>query len=177
MVHIYSTHLMRLSFPFLLLCILFTAVESSPSCGDLLFGQYSCSIPPIDQTTNELQGCTPNNTVSATCTALPGVQCEGPLQWEIEVPCRYTNGYKYTTAISLSVFLGYFGIDRFYLGYPTIAFLKLITFGGFVVGNLIDIMLIANQVVKPADGSGYIISQFGNHWNPYTENNSSPYTF
>lgn len=48
--------------------------------------------------------------------------------------------------MALSVFLGNFGIDRFYLGYPTIGFLKLITFGGFVVGNIADIILIATQV-------------------------------
>ena len=32
----------------------------------------------------------------------------------------YRNGYDHTTALMLSVFLGMFGIDRFYLGYPAI---------------------------------------------------------
>ena len=32
--------------------------------------------------------------------------------------CR--NGHSYETALLLSVFLGMFGIDRFYLGYPAI---------------------------------------------------------
>ena len=48
-------------------------------------------------------------------------------------------------------------MDRFYLGYPTIGLLKLFTGGGFLVGNWIDILLIATQYVGPADGSDYVI--------------------
>ena len=33
-----------------------------------------------------------------------------------EEPCRYVTGYDYRTALVLSVFLGMFGADRFYLG-------------------------------------------------------------
>lgn len=32
----------------------------------------------------------------------------------------HSNGHSYETALLLSVFLGMFGIDRFYLGYPAI---------------------------------------------------------
>ena len=35
-----------------------------------------------------------------------------------EVECRWTNGYSFDTALLLSIFLGMFGVDRFYLGYP-----------------------------------------------------------
>jgi hypothetical protein len=35
-----------------------------------------------------------------------------------EVDCRWTNGYSFDTALLLSIFLGMFGVDRFYLGYP-----------------------------------------------------------
>ena len=34
-----------------------------------------------------------------------------------ELSCRYVTGYDYRTALILSVFMGMFGIDRFYLGY------------------------------------------------------------
>jgi len=47
------------------------------------------------------------------------------------------------------------------LGYPTIGLLKLITFGGFLVGNWIDIILIATQTVGPADGSNYVVGLNG----------------
>ena len=33
-----------------------------------------------------------------------------------ELPCRYVTGYDYRTALILSIFMGMFGIDRFYLG-------------------------------------------------------------
>jgi len=59
------------------------------------------------------------------------------------------------------VFLGICGVDRFYLGYPAVGFLKLLTFGGFLVGNWIDIILISTQVLTPADGSNYIIPTHG----------------
>lgn len=54
-----------------------------------------------------------------------------------------------------------FGLDRFYLGYPGIGLLKLCTLGFFFLGQLIDIILIATQVLKPADGSSYIIPYYG----------------
>lgn len=56
------------------------------------------------------------------------------------------NGYSWSTALALSVFLGNFGIDRFYLGYPAIGLIKFVTFGGFMILNCIDIILISTQV-------------------------------
>ena len=78
-----------------------------------------------------------------------------------ETDCRYTNGYHFDTALMLSIFLGMFGADRFYLGYPALGLLKFSTLGFFFLGHLLDIILIASQVVKPADESDYIISYYG----------------
>lgn len=58
-------------------------------------------------------------------------------------------------ALILSIFLGELGIDRFYLGYIGLGILKLITFGGFGIWYLIDIILIATGKLKPKDGSEY----------------------
>lgn len=57
-----------------------------------------------------------------------------------------------TTAILLSIFLGEFGIDRFYLGYTVPGIIKLLTAGGFGVWWVIDIILIATGKLQPKDG-------------------------
>ncbi|KAF9141762.1 hypothetical protein BGX30_004177 [Mortierella sp. GBA39] len=49
---------------------------------------------------------------------------------------------SYPVAIILSIFLGVFGIDRFYLGYIFTALLKLATAGGFGIWYVIDLLLI-----------------------------------
>ena len=54
-----------------------------------------------------------------------------------------SNGHKHSTALLLSIFLGLFGVDRFYLGYPAVGIIKLVTIGGFTVGAMIDVILIA----------------------------------
>ena len=58
-------------------------------------------------------------------------------------------------ALILSIFFGELGIDRFYLGYIGLGILKLITFGGFGIWYIIDIILIATGKLKPKDGSEY----------------------
>lgn len=96
--------------------------------------------------------------------------------------CNWTGGYKWSTALILSITLGGFGADRylnkirnyqlkyFYLkcGYMVILFYrfylghwqegigKLFSFGGLGVWTLIDVMLISIRYLGPADGSLYI---------------------
>ena len=60
--------------------------------------------------------------------------------------CRWTNGKHYSTATMLSLFLGVFGVDRFYLGYPVLGLIKLSTFGMLGIGALTDFMLVTLQV-------------------------------
>lgn len=73
----------------------------------------------------------------------------------------FRNGKHFDVALILSIFLGMFGIDRFYLGYYGIGCFKLFTLGFMFLGQLVDVILIATQIVGPADGSKYIIPFYG----------------
>lgn len=60
--------------------------------------------------------------------------------------------HSYMTATLLSLFLGYFGVDRFYLGYIGQGLGKLFTFGGFGIWYTIDLVLIATGATRDAEG-------------------------
>lgn len=79
-------------------------------------------------------------------------------------PCYFidpNNKHDFHTALALSVFFGPLGLDRFYLGYHGYGFAKLCTGGFFTLGWLADIILIALQIVKPADGTQYFMPHYG----------------
>lgn len=64
---------------------------------------------------------------------------------------------KWLTLFLLSIFLGEFGVDRFYVGKIGTGVLKLITFGGCGVWWLIDwIMILAG---KFTDNDGNVINK------------------
>lgn len=55
----------------------------------------------------------------------------------------------------LSVTVGGFGADRFYLGHWREGIGKLFSFGGLGIWTLVDIVLIAIGYLRPEDGSLY----------------------
>ncbi|XP_039753745.1 TM2 domain-containing protein CG10795 [Pararge aegeria] len=141
-------------------------------CSTLRLGQYICPDPnknQIDPNTQQFAGCTKGKDVPSEgeadvqCIAADGIICNQTSNstfWR-KMPCKWTNGYSLEVALLLSVFLGMFGLDRFYLGYPGIGLAKLCTLGFMFLGQLLDIILIAAQVVGPSDGSAYVIPYYG----------------
>jgi len=59
---------------------------------------------------------------------------------------------EYIIALLFSIFLGYFGIDRFYMGQVGLGIGKLLTGGGCGVWWLIDIILIATRSSNDSAG-------------------------
>lgn len=51
------------------------------------------------------------------CTVKDSVLCLGQRTFPKKVPCNWTSGYRWSTALILSITLGGFGADRFYLGH------------------------------------------------------------
>lgn len=92
----------------------------------------------------------------ANCTVHDDVICLGRRNFMKQKQCNWTGGYKWTTALALSITLGGFGADRFYLGHWQEGIGKLFSFGGLGVWTLVDVILIGIRYVGPADGSLYI---------------------
>ncbi|XP_041359442.1 TM2 domain-containing protein CG10795-like [Gigantopelta aegis] len=164
---------------FVLLYAMLSLISAEPSneesrqgdqmtCAQLLMGQYLCDAPEIDPETQQAKGCNPKTRkVPVPCRPAVNITCDGvtyngsSVGFYKTTACKWTNGHSFEVSLLLSIFLGMFGIDRFYLGYPAIGLVKFATMGFMFLGQLVDILLIATQVVKPSDGSDYVIDYYG----------------
>lgn len=90
------------------------------------------------------------------CSVKDNIICLGQRKFNKNLPCNWTGGYRWSTALALSITLGGFGADRFYLGHWQEGIGKLFSFGGLGVWTLIDVILIALHYLGPADGSLYL---------------------
>lgn len=52
---------------------------------------------------------------------------------------------NWVLALVMSIVFGQFGVDRFIMGHVGLGILKLITFGGFGIWWIIDVILIATK--------------------------------
>ncbi|HEX2272633.1 MAG TPA: NINE protein [Acidimicrobiales bacterium] len=68
------------------------------------------------------------------------------------VPGPPTSDREFLSALLLSIFLGWLGIDRFYLGWTGLGVLKLLTFGGLGIWWLVDVILVATGNLRDRDG-------------------------
>uniref|UniRef100_A0A8C6CHM7 TM2 domain containing 1 n=2 Tax=Odontoceti TaxID=9722 RepID=A0A8C6CHM7_MONMO len=104
--------------------------EESLKCEDLRVGQYICKDPKINDATQEPVNCT-NYTAHVPCFPAPNITCKdsggnethftgNEIGFLKPISCRNVNGYSYKVAVALSLFLGWLGADRFYLGYPAL---------------------------------------------------------
>uniref|UniRef100_A0A8C4X938 TM2 domain containing 1 n=1 Tax=Erpetoichthys calabaricus TaxID=27687 RepID=A0A8C4X938_ERPCA len=156
---------------FLLVSLQPSAVDGADKCDELRMGQFICEDPKISNATQEPVNCT-NFTAYVPCLPAPNITCRNFEGRELTfsgrevgfykaVPCRHVNGYSYKVAVALSLFLGWLGADRFYLGYPALGLLKFCTVGFCGIASLIDFILISMQIVGPSDGSSYIVDYYG----------------
>lgn len=107
----------------------------------------SCS---IDSLSTMLQcsgrGMCRSWTADGHLTKHPAKFCECDRDWA-DPECR-TRRKSQATAFGLSLFLGMFGADQFYLGYHALGFLKLFTLGGGGLWWAIDVIRIGSGPVS-----------------------------
>ncbi len=65
-------------------------------------------------------------------------------------------GKDWLTTLLLAIFLGGFGVHRFYTGHIGIGIAQLLTLGGCGIWSLIDIIMIATGSFKDAEGNALI---------------------
>uniref|UniRef100_A0A8C2N4W3 TM2 domain containing 1 n=1 Tax=Capra hircus TaxID=9925 RepID=A0A8C2N4W3_CAPHI len=129
-----------------------------------------CKDPKINDATQEPVNCT-NYTAYVQCFPAPNIICKdfggnethftgSEVGFFKPISCRNVNGYSYKVAVALSLFLGWLGADRFYLGYPALEISAFyLDLYPCYFGN--RNYFFQEKIVGPSDGSSYIIDYYG----------------
>jgi len=119
--------------------------------------RYCYQLPPDQYQCDYSTSCssTKYDTYITNCVANPDVLCLGSRLFQKTLQCNWTKDHYWSTTLILSIFLGGFGADRFYLGYVGWGIFKLLSFGGLGIWTLIDVILIYIGYLTPSDGSLY----------------------
>ncbi len=87
-------------------------------------------------------------------------QADDNREWLQRLSAKARSSDKsWAVAFWCSVFLGFLGIDRFYLGYGVLGLIKLFTFGGLGLWWLLDLALLLMNRLPDAEG-GVLDSRF-----------------
>ncbi|KAE9555209.1 hypothetical protein FO519_001559 [Halicephalobus sp. NKZ332] len=145
----------------LLLSVFFTVFLCSTSNAHKITSLNKLDYPGCSIELHDGDPLSPNGIVpkiNATCEVFPCIECSGPRRFKKEVKCVKYTGHYFLSTLLYSIFLGILGVDRFCLGYSAIAVGKLMTLGGLGIWWLVDIFLLLNGNLTPADDS---------QWMPY----------